>query len=252
MKKFFTLIAAALTFTSSVMAIDNVPEEGLSFQVNFGMNVTNLSSTVVTDYGSLSSNPINGKLNAKVGANIGIRAEYMLPSCYGVYVNGGLLYTMKGARTSGHETVYDDSNPPQIVDEFDFTDVSRPGYLEIPIHVGYRYNFSENLGIYADFGPYFAMGINGKNRRMYDDHRKDDTSRFFNKDKVQRFDCGLGFRIGTEYANQHSLTIGVDWGLTDMYKDSYYRFLESTYPDFKLDAMKNFNFSLTYGFRFRK
>jgi len=221
MKKLFTLIVAALTFASSAMALENVPEEGLSFQALFGMNVSNLTNT---------------DMNAKVGMNIGVKAEYMLPNCYGTFVNLGVLYTMKGARKSYNTTIG--------TEDVEATNVLRPCYLEIPLHVGYRYNILENWGVYADFGPYFALGINGKNRIKFDNYAEDVTHQFFKHNKIQRFDCGLGFRIGTEYANQHSLTLGMDWGLTDMYKDEFHR----NNPG--LIEMKNFNASLTYGYRF--
>ena len=51
----------------------------------------------------------------------------------------------------------------------DMTVKYRPYYIEIPLHVGYRYNVLENLGVYADFGPYFAIGVNGKEKFDFTD-----------------------------------------------------------------------------------
>ena len=41
MKKIFTLIVAMVAMTTSAMALDNEPEEGLTFQGLFGLNLSN-------------------------------------------------------------------------------------------------------------------------------------------------------------------------------------------------------------------
>ena len=226
MKKIFTLIVAMVAMTTSAMALDNEPEEGLTFQGLFGLNLSNFRA---------------GGTNAdiKPGFNLGARGEYMLPGCHGVFVNAGVNYTMKGAKSDGLAA----------------TMKARACYVEIPVHVGYRYNFSNDFGVYTDFGPYFALGINGKTILDYDDDLLDDVkTRFFRKDDgsfgdIQRFDFGLGFRVGTEYINHHSLTLGCDWGITDMYTKDYRKAWKEA-SGYAVDPMKNFNLSITYGYRF--
>ncbi|MBQ2342473.1 MAG: PorT family protein [Bacteroidaceae bacterium] len=226
MKKIFTLIVAMVAMTTSAMALDNEPEEGLTFQGLFGLNLSNFRA---------------GGTNAdiKPGFNLGARGEYMLPGCHGVFVNAGVNYTMKGAKSDGLAA----------------TMKARACYVEIPVHVGYRYNFSNDFGVYTDFGPYFALGINGKTILDYDDDLLDDVkTRFFRKDDgsfgdIQRFDFGLGFRVGAEYINHHSLTLGCDWGITDMYTKDYRKAWKEA-SGYAVDPMKNFNLSITYGYRF--
>ena len=226
MKKIFTLIVAMVAMTTSAMALDNEPEEGLTFQGLFGLNLSNFRA---------------GGTNAdiKPGFNLGARGEYMLPGCHGVFVNAGVNYTMKGAKSEGLAA----------------TMKARACYVEIPVHVGYRYNFSNGFGVYTDFGPYFALGINGKTILDYDDDLLDDVkTRFFRKDDgsfgdIQRFDFGLGFRVGAEYINHHSLTLGCDWGITDMYTKDYRKAWKEA-SGYAVDPMKNFNLSITYGYRF--
>ena len=226
MKKIFTLIIAMVAMTTSAMALDNEPEEGLTFQGLFGLNLSNFRG------GALDT-------DLKPGFNLGVRGEYMLPGCHGVFVNAGVNYTMKGAK----------------VDALGATCKARACYVEIPVHVGYRYNFSNDFGVYTDFGPYFAIGINGKSIVDYDDDLLDDVkTRFFRKDDgdfgdIQRFDFGLGFRVGAEYINHHSLTLGCDWGITDMFTKDYRKaWKEQT--GHAVDPLKNFNLSITYGYRF--
>lgn len=246
MKKFFTFVVALVTFAGSANALENVPEPGLTFQGLFGMNLSDLRGSVIG-------------ANVKPGFNFGARAEYMLPKCAGVFVNLGANYTMKGAKNDVR--VHD--NPATLK--------ARACYLEIPLHVGYRYNFSEDLGVFADFGPYFAMGINGNNVLDFESDSQDlEKHNFFRNDDngdfgdIQRFDFGLGFRIGVEYANHHSLNAGFDFGVTDMYKHDFRKKYQndeiglywkenyglSNPTGLSLDPMKNFNFSLTYGYRF--
>lgn len=237
MKKIFALALAAIMCASSAKALEYIPESGFTVQGLFGMNISNFRHPDAA---------FDGLTDPKAGFNLGIRGEYMLPSCYGVFVNLGVNYTMKGAKMDVAASLPDD---------YSCTVKFRPCYIEIPLHVGYRFNVLDNLGIFADFGPYFAIGVNGKEKFEFDgDAVEDYSKKFFRNSKmilgeIQRYDFGLGFRVGAEYANHHSLNFSFDWGLTDMYRDSYRRefFKENGY---ELGKLKNFNAGITYGYRF--
>ena len=237
MKKIFALALAAIMCASSAKALEYIPESGFTVQGLFGMNISNFRQPDAA---------FDGLTDPKAGFNLGVRGEYMLPSCYGVFVNLGVNYTMKGAKMDVAASLPDD---------YSCTVKFRPCYIEIPLHVGYRFNVLDNLGIFADFGPYFAIGVNGKEKFEFDgDAVEDYSTKFFrNSDmdlgEIQRYDFGLGFRVGAEYANHHSLNFSFDWGLTDMYRDSYRReFFEKN--GFELGKLKNFNAGITYGYRF--
>ena len=237
MKKIFALALAAIMCASSAKALEYIPESGFTVQGLFGMNISNFRHPDAA---------FDGLTDPKAGFNLGVRGEYMLPSCYGVFVNLGVNYTMKGAKMDVAASLPDD---------YSCTVKFRPCYIEIPLHVGYRFNVLDNLGVFADFGPYFAIGVNGKEKFEFDgDAVEDYSTKFFrNSDmdlgEIQRYDFGLGFRVGAEYANHHSLNFSFDWGLTDMYRDSYRRefFKEN---GFELGKLKNFNAGITYGYRF--
>ena len=237
MKKIFALALAAIMCASSAKALEYIPESGFTVQGLFGMNISNFRQP---------NSLVDGLTDPKAGFNLGVRGEYMLPSCYGVFVNLGVNYTMKGAKMDV---------PATLPDDYSCTVKFRPCYIEIPLHVGYRFNVLDNLGIFADFGPYFAIGVNGKEKFEFDgDAVEDYSKKFFRNSKmilgeIQRYDFGLGFRVGAEYANHHSLNFSFDWGLTDMYRDSYRReFFEKN--RFELGKLKNFNAGITYGYRF--
>ena len=237
MKKIFALALAAIMCASSAKALEYIPESGFTVQGLFGMNISNFRHPDAA---------FDGLTDPKAGFNLGVRGEYMLPSCYGVFVNLGVNYTMKGAKMDVAASLPDD---------YSCTVKFRPCYIEIPLHVGYRFNVLDNLGVFADFGPYFAIGVNGKEKFEFDgDAVEDYSTKFFRNSKmilgeIQRYDFGLGFRVGAEYANHHSLNFSFDWGLTDMYRDSYRRefFKEN---GFELGKLKNFNAGITYGYRF--
>ena len=237
MKKIFALALAAIMCASSAKALEYIPESGFTVQGLFGMNISNFRHPDAA---------FDGLTDPKAGFNLGVRGEYMLPSCYGVFVNLGVNYTMKGAKMDVAASLPED---------YSCTVKFRPCYIEIPLHVGYRFNVLDNLGIFADFGPYFAIGVNGKEKFEFDgDAVEDYSTKFFRNSKmdlgeIQRYDFGLGFRVGAEYANHHSLNFSFDWGLTDMYRDSYRReFFEKN--GFELGKLKNFNAGITYGYRF--
>lgn len=201
------------------------------------------------------SNLKNGGMNAKVGVTFGVKAEFMLPNAYGTYINAGLDWVQKGARLT--------ENVPTIGD---VTVKWQSHYLELPIHVGYRYNISESWGVYADLGPYFAFGVTGKYKwKPEDDLIPDQSEMLFGKHSgqlyggnaaldniraVQRFDCGFGFRIGGEYNNQYSLNFSYDWGFTDMYTDKFRTAYKTAIGGYGLPKLKNHNMALTFGYRF--
>ncbi len=238
MKKFFS-IALAVLFAGNAMALDNVPESGFSMVAFGGMTVSNLKDS---------------GMNPKVGVTFGVKVDYVLPNAYGTYVSAGIDWVDKGARKTG-----DWGAPVGNV-----TQKMLSHYLEIPLHVGYRYNFSDKLGVYGEIGPYFALGITGKNKINYeDDLIPDESAQFFGKHfgglidddldnirAIQRFDCGFGFRIGAEYNQQYSLTIGYDWGFTDMYTDKFRTAFKTFSGGISLSKMKNHNLSITFGYRF--
>lgn len=238
MKKTMIMALAAFTLCGSAQAQYYESDNGFSVMGVFGMTVSNLR---------MGDMPGEG-MDPKAGFTVGVRAEYLLPECGGVFLNGGLEYTMKGAR----ERVAVD-----IDDMMDLgaTGIARPMYVQLPVHVGYRYNVLDDLGVYADFGPYFAVGTNGKYRVKYDNFQSDFTTSFFGNDtnymELQRWDFGLGFRVGAEYARHYNFQLGCDWGITDMLtQEQKHAYVTDELLGLKSPSVRNFNASLTFGYRF--
>lgn len=257
MKKTLFLALAALAAAGSAQAkgFDDFSfgndNNGFSVIGQFGLNVSNLRTNDLPN--------IMGETDPKAGFNAGVHVEYILPQCYGVYVNGGLEYSMKGAKHRPADIFF--------AGESDLaTGVARPMYLSIPIHVGYRYNILDDLGVYADLGPYFALGTNGKHIYKLDLFGENPKENFFNSDilfdddpntrnqyyQTKRGDIGFGFRVGAEYAKHYNLIISCDWGLTDMLTQKQKNVIVTNplYAGLHKPTMKNFAAGITFGYRF--
>lgn len=236
MKKIFTMAVALLMFAGNAKALEYESEQGFTWQAFAGMNTTKITGI---DY------------KGKVGGVFGVKLDYMLPKAHGTYISAGLDWTMKGAKDDGVAA----SESGTI---YKGTDKFKLNYMEIPVRVGYRYNLSSELGVYGEFGPYFAMGIRGKHKFNADadgsDARSSEWSyNAFKKSTVkpnfQRWDAGLGFRIGAEYNQHYNLTVGCDWGITDMWRDKYRDAIFDASGD-DIDKIHNFNLTIAFGYRF--
>lgn len=245
MKKTIMMALAALAVAGSAQARGNdgftfgPDNSGLTVIGQFGMNISNFRMNEI---------PF-GDMDGKVGFNMGLHAEYMLPECYGIYLNAGAEYSMKGAKKRIDVVNIGGTG-------LGATYITRPMYISVPIHVGYRYDVMDDLGIYADFGPYFALGTNGKCITKLDDFSEDVRTSFFMNDKddhsfykLQRPEFGLGFRIGAEYAQHYNLLFSCDWGITDMLTQSQKHILVSQ-PGITNPYIKNFAAGITFGYRF--
>ncbi len=236
MKKIF-FSAIALLFSANAMALDNEPEVGVTTVAYLGMNVTNIS---------------NSKMDPKVGGILGVKFDYVLPNAHGTYFTAGMDWTMKGAKKG--------AKLESTVEKIDATTKYNLHYIEVPVRFGFRYNLDKQLGFYGEFGPYFAVGVGGKTRLNIDKDGKEWTKiednasyKMFKssteRPNFQRWDCGLGFRVGAEYNQHYNLTLGCDWGLTDMFRDKY-RDAIADMGEHSLKKAKNFNFTVAFGYRF--
>lgn len=183
MKKIFAVALLALaTFTMNAQDFKK-----FRFGPTAGLNI----STMNLDWDHSS----------RVGFNVGAICEYNFTNNW--YVGSGLKFTQKGVKWNNIVNNPDDPNLR-----------ANPGYLEIPVNVGGRYSFNDKVSIFAEVGPYFAFGVSGK-------FKNGNESRSYFGDegetvlgvRAKRFDFGLGFAGGVEYA-KFQLRVGYELGLT--------------------------------------
>ena len=209
MKKILVLFALTAIAMVSVNAQDN-----LKWGVMAGMNVSKYTFT---------------GFDNRVGFHAGVKAELGLSQeASGAYMDFAALLTLKGAKIDGGSIA---------------TVKFNPYYLEIPVHVGYKYAVNENFALFGSVGPYLAVGLFGKAKLKVDGDIADiaelgDNSMsedIFGDDGLKRFDFGLGLKAGVEFSKKYQIAISYDFGLVEVAKDL---------------GMKNRNLMISLGYMF--
>ena len=130
-----------------------------------------------------------------IGFQVGAKAEMDFSSYLidGFYLEGSLLYNLKGGSYSGSH--------------------SNLGYLQLPINLGYRLTFSGDVSLIGSLGPYFALGVLGKDVEKVSG-AKVKTDVFGTR--LQRFDFGLNYKLGVEVWNQWQFYLGLEHSLLNL------------------------------------
>lgn len=208
MKKFIIAICTLLITSVGVSAqgfADFRVEAGAAF--NFGSLVTG-----------------NTKLNAKnmTGYHFGAFADFKVTR--GFFVGSGLKFSMKGNTSEGQLGL------GALKTTFH--------YLEIPINVGYKFNFTPSIALALQTGPYFSFAMAGtaqggpslsnlgKSYNIF----KDGLANLGSDFKAKRFDVGWGIAARLYYSRYY-LTAGLDLGFLNV--------LNNTKKDATLGDLKN-------------
>lgn len=89
-------------------------------------------------------------------------------------------------------------------------------YLELPIHLVRKWNFT-NLGkFYVGAGGYLAKGISGNIKYETPGVATTDKLKFGANNDLRRFDTGLDFITGFEFRNRMIFNIGYKLGLNNI------------------------------------
>lgn len=203
---FFALVAISVV---SINAQDN-----LKWGVMAGMNV---SKYTITGFDN------------RIGFHAGVKAELGLSQeASGAYMDFAALLTLKGAKIDGGSIASIKLNPY---------------YLEVPVHVGYKYAVNDDFALFGSVGPYIAVGLFGKAKAKVDGNIADlgelgtnsASENIFGDDGLKRFDFGLGLKAGVEFSKKYQVAISYDFGLVEVAKDL---------------GMKNRNLMLSLGYMF--
>ena len=215
MKKLSMILALSVAF---FMGTKTYAQEGLSFGVKVGGNFSNFSGSDFSD-----------ELDSKLGFQLGLTAEYGLSD--NLFIGSGLEFTTKGARAKeelGPVTMKTSINPM---------------YLQLPVHIGFKFEVANGVNLLAEVGPYAAFGIGGKSKvtiKIGDEKETEKNNFFGSEDEggAKRFDFGVGGAIGAEFGKV-VVKAGYDLGLADI----------SRFDDGD-NKVKNGNLFLTLGFKF--
>lgn len=203
---FFALVAISVV---SINAQDN-----LKWGVMAGMNV---SKYTITGFDN------------RIGFHAGVKAELGLSQeASGAYMDFAALLTLKGAKIDGGSIASIKFNPY---------------YLEVPVHVGYKYAVNDDFALFGSVGPYIAVGLFGKAKAKVDGSIADlgelgtnsASEDIFGDNAFKRFDFGLGLKAGVEFSKKYQVAISYDFGLVEVAKDL---------------GMKNRNLMISLGYMF--
>lgn len=221
MKKIIFLVLSLFMLVGNSFASDN-----FDVQVQAGLNLSKVNNGYIST-------------TIKPGFNVGVRGEYKFSNEH-LFANAAILASLKGYKLGAFGLAATKQNL---------------FYIDIPIHWGYRYDFNDKIGAFADFGPYFGIGVGGKSKSnvMGEDMK---FNNFGEEGSYKRFDFGLGFRVGPEFMNRFGVAFAFDWGLIDIQKseesdydyDDYDYYYD--YDDYGMSKLKNFNFSINFTYRF--
>ena len=138
------------------------------------------------------SNVIYEDDEAAFGYGIGLIAEYRFNPH--VYIQSGI-----GLENISHKENY-------VGGAFDAY------YAQLPIHIGCRTGVGGGKKLFVQAGPTFGYGLYGS------DVDDGSSSKFNYFDLAERFDVGLGGRVGIE-SGRIQISVGTYYGLLDVIKD---------------------------------
>lgn len=207
-----------ITLCIALISVCTSAQESIQWEANAGLNIASQSN-----------------FSSLIGFHVGVRGKIELPTiAENVYANAGALLTFKGC-------------------SFDYGELGsskiHANYLEFPIHIGYQSKVNENLSLFGEFGPYFSLGLFGKNSSTYyyesEYETENETENDNTFDMYKRFDFGLGFRFGANINQKYTFAIGYDFGLIDCYKGT------DDEDDIDLTpSLKNSNLYFSLGYKF--
>lgn len=163
--------------------------------------------------------------NSGSGFHVGLKGELGLPQVTkGLYLDFGLMLSSYGWKSPGY--YYSDNYTSSSVEAMDNNTLDyklSPYYLNIPVHIGYKFSVGRNVNLFFNAGPYFNIGLFGKSKITLTDNNgisltKNVSDNVFSDKVLNRFDWGLGVRAGAEIARHVQLSVGYDWGMKNVNK----------------------------------
>lgn len=205
------------------------PVSRTTFGLRAGVNFQNITGK------DANGNKLENDL--LTGFNIGINAE--IPVAPQFYIQPGVLYTIKGAKSK------------DVILGQEITGTLTIAYVEVPVN----FIFRPLLGtghLLLGFGPYVAFGVDGKAKyegggsSVSEDivFKKDvKASDADNVVYIKPMDAGANMLLGYEFANKVSFQLNAQLGLTE---------INPTYEGSSngQSSQKNTGFGFSIGYRF--
>lgn len=143
-----------------------------------------------------------------------------------IFMETSVTYQRRGWRMDGIR--YDKEGEYEIEQEAK----TNLHYIVLPMTYNYWYKM-RRMGMVYEFGPYFGIGLGGKQKYSCDIELKDpafqsaaeqlaksmeNETKIFDGDNTKRFDFGLRFGLGTTFGKRMKFMVGYDLGLLNLYR----------------------------------
>lgn len=179
MKKLSLLIALVLTLASTASFAQTTSKWGIYAGTNF-----NKTSKVVDG------------AEKKMATGFDLGAKYQLHFNSGLFLDFGLGFDYKNIKNKA----------------LGITIERQALGLQVPIHVGYMYNINDSFAVFGSAGPYMTIGMSGK-YKITDEVSED---LYESESGDERFEVGLGAKVGVQFIKHIQVSLGYDFGLTEL------------------------------------
>ena len=183
MKKLSLLIALVLTLASTASFAQTTSKWGIHLGTNFNK----------------MSKAVDGA-DKKMATGFDLGAKYQLHFNSGLFLDFGLGLNYKNIKNKA----------------LGITIERQALGIQLPVHVGYMYNINDSFAVFGSAGPYMTIGMSGKYKMtgevsedLYESGSGDD-----------RFEAGLGAKVGVQFIKHIQVSLGYDFGLTELNSDS--------------------------------
>lgn len=89
-------------------------------------------------------------------------------------------------------------------------------YLQLPVHIGYRFGLGGKSSMFIQAGPTVGVGLFGSKIEWYSSYSE--TNYF---DLAKRFDLGVGGRVGVE-VSKFQISVGANYGVLEVFDGGDY------------------------------
>lgn len=174
-----------------------------------------LGATVGLNVPSFSDSHYSASIGFQTGLNLMVDGSEFMKNTFG---RVELKYSMKGGYHYGFFN--NEALGTRVMEDAYFTS----HYLEIPVHAGYAWYINEDYSFMLEAGPYFALGLAGRQRsegmvvdangskRSYST-----TEPFFGgSNNCTRFDVGLGLQASLMYLKDYQVHVAYDFGFVNL------------------------------------
>ncbi len=198
-------------------------------------NVTEKSDIPVWSYnGNIPEwDAVRKEYSPRTSFHAGLIAQIKISERSGLYFESGIVYYNKGRKfTFGSDTLVLQKRPglpdTLINTRYNFTQKQSIGYIEMPLHLVYKFSLGENAKFTIGGGPAFSFFFNGYDNKTHEVEQI--NTRFENnedlavgegKGQYLTLHFGVNAHVGVEFKGIF-LRAGYSRSMTSFYKSKFY------------------------------